>query len=166
MDSGITIRKTTLVDAPQIIQMIQELADFEKMPLGPQMTAEQLVKDGSLDGSSEVPLFHSYVAESQEHLIGFTISFFSYSTWQGKSYFLEDLYVKPDYRKMGVGKKLFVENVKFANVENCSRFEFHVLNWNPAKKFYEKLGASNLSASEGWEFYRLNTKNMEQILNK
>ena len=166
MDSEITIRRTTLVDAPQIIQMIQELADFEKMPLGPQMTAEQLIKDGNLDGSSKVPLFISYVAESQEHLIGFTISFFSYSTWQGKSFFLEDLYVKPNYRKMGVGKKLFVENVKLANIENCARFEFHVLNWNPAKKFYEKLGATNLSASEGWEFYRLNTKNMEQILNK
>lgn len=153
-------------DAPQIIQMIQELADFEKMPLGPQMTAEQLIVDGSLDGSSKVPLFYSYVAESQKQLIGFTISFLSYSTWQGKSYFLEDLYVKPDYRKTGVGKKLFVENVKFANSEKCARFEFHVLNWNPAKKFYEKLGATNLSASEGWEFYRLNTKNMEQILNK
>ena len=166
MNSGITIRKTTSEDVPQIIQMIQELADFEEMPSGPQMTADQLMKDGSLDGSSKVPLFYSYVAESQNQLIGYTISYFSYSTWQGKSYFLEDLYVKPNYRKSGIGKKLFMENIKFANVENCSRFDFHVLNWNPAKKFYEKLGASNLSASEGWEFYRFNTKNMEQILNK
>lgn len=167
MDSGVTIRRTTLEDVPQIIQMIQELADFEEMPLGPQMTAEQLIKHGNFDGSSNVPLFYSYVAEeAQKQLIGYTISFFSFSTWQGKSYFLEDIYVKPDHRKTGVGKKLFVENVKFAKAEDCSRFDFHVLNWNPAKKFYEKLGAVNLSASEGWEFYRLNSKIMEQILNK
>lgn len=77
---------------------------------------------------------------------------------------MEDIYVKPDYRSKGVGKKLFVENVKFANDQKCLRFDFHVLNWNPAKAFYEKLGAVNLSEKEGWEFFRLNKEKMKKLL--
>jgi len=134
------------------------------MTKGPQLTAQDLLRDGSLDGSQRAPLFYSFVAESEGQLIGYTISFFSYSTWQGKSYFLEDLYVKPQTRKSGTGRKLFVANAQFAKDENCKRFDFHVLNWNPAKKFYESLGAQNLSAQEGWEIYRLNETQIEQLL--
>lgn len=134
------------------------------MSNGPQLTAEDLIRDGNLDGKSSNQLFFSFVAEkvveNSRKLIGYTISFFSYSTWQGKSYFLEDIYVRPQYRKTGVGKSLFVNNVKFALEQNCCRFDFHVLNWNPAKKFYEALGATNLTAKEGWEFFRLNEKEM------
>lgn len=147
---------------------LQELATFEEMPNGPELKAADLIRDGNLEGTSENTLFTSFVAESSNAeqgtmLIGYTISFFSYSTWQGKSYFLEDLYVKPEFRKTGTGKKLFAENVKFAISENCSRFDFHVLNWNPAKKFYEKLGATNLSEKEGWEFFRLNRSAMKEL---
>jgi diamine N-acetyltransferase len=134
------------------------------MSNGPQLTANDLIRDGNLDGKSSNQLFYSFVAEKVEEnsqkLIGYTISFFSYSTWQGKSYFLEDIYVRPQYRKNGVGKLLFVNNVKFALEQNCCRFDFHVLNWNPAKTFYEALGATNLTAKEGWEFFRLNKKEM------
>lgn len=137
------------------------------MPNGPQLTAADLIRDGNLDGKSSNTNFFSFVAEmiddTTTKLIGYTISFFSYSTWQGKSYFLEDIYVRPQYRKLGVGKSLFVNNVKFALSENCCRFDFHVLNWNPAKKFYESLGATNLTAKEGWEFFRLNEKEMYDL---
>lgn len=144
------------------------------MPNGPELTAADLVRDGNLDGKSQNQLFFSFVAEAKDEqgkaskLVGYSISFFSYSTWQGKSYFLEDIYVKPDYRKTGIGKKLFATNVKFGISENCSRFDFHVLNWNPAKKFYESpaIGATNLSAKEGWEFYRLNRGEMEALVSK
>jgi diamine N-acetyltransferase len=105
------------------------------------------------------------VAENDDHqLIGYTIGFFTYSTWEGKAYLLEDLYVKPENRMHGVGKKLFIENVKFAFNEKCSRFDFHVLNWNPAKGFYEKLGAENLTLKEGWEFFRLNQEKMAKLV--
>lgn len=138
------------------------------MPDGPQLKAADLIRDGNLDGKSSSQLFFSFVAEvcegNETKLVGYTISFFSYSTWQGKSYFLEDLYVKPDYRKLGIGKKLFTENVKFALGESCKRFDFHVLAWNPAKKFYESLGATNLTEKENWEFFRLNQCEMESLV--
>lgn len=138
------------------------------MPTGPQLKAADLIRDGNFDGSADKALFHSFVAELKDEqnllkIVGYTISFFAYSTWQGKSYFLEDLYVKPDFRKLGIGKKLFKSNVEFAIKENCSRFDFHVLSWNPAKKFYNSLGASNLSEKEGWEFFRLNRNEMENL---
>lgn len=168
------------------MKISQELADFEEMTNGPQLQAADLIRDGNLDGLSQNQIFYSFVAEidegNQTELIGYTISYFSYSTWQGKSYFLEDLYVKPGYRKFGVGKKLFTENTKFALDQNCPRFDFHVnftkilnfssqdrsspqvLNWNPAKNFYERLGATNLSKKEGWEFFRLNQSEMERLV--
>lgn len=141
------------------------------MPNGPELKAADLIRDGNLDGSSGNQLFHSFVAEltddkNETRLVGYTIGFFSYSTWQGKTLFLEDIYVKPDHRKLGVGKKLFTANVKFAIDQSCSRFDFHVLNWNPAKTFYESLGATNLTAKEGWEFFRLNRDEMESLANK
>lgn len=146
---------------------MQELATFEEMPNGPQLKTADLIRDGNLNGTEAAPLFYSFVAEADDGtLVGYTIGFFAYSTWQGKSYFLEDLYVKPDWRKKSVGKDLFNYNVRFAVDENCSRFDFHVLNWNPAKEFYEKLGAQNLSKNEGWEFYRLGKNQMHQLLNK
>lgn len=138
------------------------------MSSGPQLKAEDLIRDGNLDGSAENAHFYSFVAEFKDEqnsstIVGYTISFFAYSTWQGKSFFLEDIYVKPDYRKFGIGKKLFKTNVEFAIEENCSRFDFHVLNWNPAKKFYASLGATNLTEKEGWEFFRLNKNEMETL---
>lgn len=138
------------------------------MPSGPQLKAADLIRDGNLDESFSSNLFFSFVAElkdaaNKSRLVGYTISFYSYSTWQGKSYFLEDIYVKPEFRKLGVGKKLFATNVKFALDQSCPRFDFHVLNWNPAKAFYESLGATNLSAKEGWEFYRLNSGEMQRL---
>lgn len=137
------------------------------MPTGPELKAADLIRDGNLDGSQASPLFYSFVVELKSQgsskLIGYTISFFSYSTWQGKSYFLEDIYIKPEFRKSGVGRKLFVENVKFATEQNCSRFDFHCLSWNPAKAFYKSLGATNLSEKEGWEFFRLTQTEMKHL---
>jgi GNAT superfamily N-acetyltransferase len=77
---------------------------------------------------------------------------------------MEDIYVSPEFRKHGIGKQLFLENVKFADSTNCSRFDFHVLNWNPAKGFYQKLGAQNLTEKEGWEFFRLTKPQMNELL--
>jgi diamine N-acetyltransferase len=136
------------------------------MPTGPKLKSADLIRDGNIDGKSQNPLFYSFVAELKDEskLVGYTISFFSYSTWEGKSFFLEDIYVRPDYRKLGIGKKLFTANVKFALEVDCVRFDFHVLNWNPAKTFYESLGAVNLTAKEGWEFFRLNCGEMKNLI--
>lgn len=88
--------------------------------------------------------------------IGYALCYYYYSTWEGKSLFLEDLYVRPASRKSGVGKKLFNTVEKFAKDDGCLRLDFQVLNWNPAIGFYERLGAINLTAAEGWQIYRVN----------
>lgn len=136
------------------------------MSSGPQLTVEDLLRDGNFDGKSAAPLYYSFVAEEidTKKLVAYSIGFFTYSTWQGKAYLLEDIYVKPDFRNRGVGKKIFVENVNFAASQKCVRFDFHVLEWNPAKTFYEKLGAVNLTEKEGWEFYRLNQEQMKELI--
>lgn len=96
-------------------------------------------------------------------IIGYTISFFGYSTWQGRTHFLEDLYVHPEYRKIGAGRALFINASQFARQNNCKRLDFHVLSWNPAKEFYKKMGATNLTESEDWEFYRMYDEAMDKL---
>ncbi|XP_062554811.1 thialysine N-epsilon-acetyltransferase [Armigeres subalbatus] len=193
MDSSpsVVARKTRKEDLGEILGMIQELADFEQMPDGPELTVEDLVRDGGFeeDQSKVTPIFHSFVLDLTEpitsdgnneetrtsssssnlstrpksRLIGYAICFYSYSTWQGKSFFLEDIYVKPDYRKFGYGKLLFKTLVKHARENGCARFDFHVLAWNPAKNFYNSLGAQNLTEAEKWEFFRLTKVQMDEL---
>lgn len=97
-------------------------------------------------------------------ILGYAICFYSYSTWQGKSLFVEDIYVKPNYRKHGVGKTLFTELAKHAKETNCKRIDLHVLEWNPARHFYEKYGAMNLTGKEQWLFYRFNEQAIDQLI--
>ncbi|XP_037924083.1 thialysine N-epsilon-acetyltransferase isoform X2 [Hermetia illucens] len=138
---------------------------------GPKISVQDLIRDAGLDGGKEY--MHCYVAESVGNdaesqsprvIVGYSICFFSYSTWEGKSYFLEDIYVQPQYRKSGVGRLLFKYVAKKAREYNCPRLDFHVLDWNPARQFYEKLGATDLTSKEGWLFYRMNTTQMEELL--
>lgn len=97
--------------------------------------------------------------------IGYAICFFSFSTWEGKSLFLEDLYVRPQFRKQKVGKKLFQEVVQFARSTNCARLDLHVLEWNtPAKEFYRNFGGVDLTETEKWNLIRFDEKVMESIL--
>ena len=119
------------------------------------ITEIDLRRDGNFDGC-EHPSFYSFVAEKDSCIVGYSFSHFTYSTDVGKGLFLEEIYVKESFRQQGIGKKLFLENVKFAKAENCYRLEFHVLKWNHnAKKFYEKLNAENVTEKCGWELYRL-----------
>lgn len=76
---------------------------------------------------------------------------------------MEDLYVKPEYRKNGVGRLLIKEVAKFAKASGCCRMDFHVLDWNPATEFYDALGAKNLTKLEGWQFYRLNKEGIDEL---
>lgn len=97
--------------------------------------------------------------------IGYTISFFSYSTSIGKCYFIEDIYVKPDYRKHGVGHLLFQENIKYALDHGCKQLNLHVLDWNtPAVNFYQKLGGQDMTTQKGVEFHRFNCEGMKNLL--
>lgn len=98
-------------------------------------------------------------------IVGYALCFYTYSTWQGRTLFLEDLYVKPDYRTHGIGKLIFTQVAKFAKSMNCKRLELHVLDWNPARFFYDKLGGVDLTNLEGWNYYRFNQQAIESLAN-
>ncbi|MEZ0368291.1 MAG: N-acetyltransferase family protein [Candidatus Sericytochromatia bacterium] len=144
------IRRATASDIPLILELIRELADYEKEPEAAVATAEDLRRDGF----GEQPYFHVLIAETT-HLgkegpeivpAGFAFYFFNYSTWQGKpGLYLEDLFVRPAYRGLGLGKALLRELACIAIDRNCGRMQWAVLDWNqPAIDFYKSLGVSIL----------------------
>ncbi|XP_018320511.1 diamine acetyltransferase 2 [Agrilus planipennis] len=144
------VRKAKKEDASKILELIKELAVFEKCPDSVKISAKQLEEDGF----GEAPAYGCFVAENLSgNIIGFALYFPRYSTWYGKTLFLEDLYIKADYRKNGIGKQLVKEIAKVAKEKSLRRIDFNVLKWNPAKQFYKKLGAVNASENEDFEIY-------------
>ena len=136
------IRKATKNDMPSVLELIQELAIFEKEPDAVVVTVEDLVRDGF----SENPLFQCFVAEVDNEIIGMALYYYRYSTWKGKTIHLEDLIVKESKRGTGAGFALYKEIIKQGKAENVRRIEWNVLDWNtPAIDFYEKSGAKVLS---------------------
>ncbi|KAJ2944074.1 hypothetical protein O0L34_g8412 [Tuta absoluta] len=153
----ILIRSSRRDDMVAVADMIQELADFEKMSDGPKLTVQDLQRDGF---DSNPPAFKCLVAEytgqeSAPLVVGYAIYFPTYSTWEGRAMMLEDLYVRLDMRRRGVGQMLFDAVAKEAYSTGCSRLDFHVLEWNDARAFYERKGAVNLTQEERWCYYRL-----------
>ncbi|XP_044266997.1 thialysine N-epsilon-acetyltransferase [Tribolium madens] len=157
---NVIIRKAKKEDMIQVYKLIKALAEFEKLEDQVKIDESTLIKDGFETGN---PAFTCLVAEvSDGHIVGYALFYMSYSTWLGKSVFLEDLYVQPAYRKIGIGKQLFMAVAKTAYELSSKRLDFHVLSWNPAVDFYKSLGAESLTVSEKWELFRLN----EEALNK
>ena len=135
------IRKATKNDMPSVLELIQELATFEKEPDAVVVTVADLVRDGF----SENPLFQCFVAEVDGKIIGMALFYYRYSTWKGKTIHLEDLIVKENKRGTGAGFALYKEIIKQGKAENVRRIEWNVLDWNtPAIDFYEKSGAKVL----------------------
>lgn len=77
---------------------------------------------------------------------------------------MEDLYVKPNYRKLGIGKMLLQEIARYALETGCIRIDFQALKWNPAIKFYEKLGAVNLTETKDWQYYVFRREDLDRLL--
>ncbi|XP_078040085.1 thialysine N-epsilon-acetyltransferase-like isoform X2 [Augochlora pura] len=100
------------------------------------------------------PVFICFVAEINEKVIGYAISYYTYSTWCGKAMYLEDIYVTQKYREQHIGSKLLKTVAKEAVDNNCCRLDFSVLEWNPAQRFYKDKGATDLTVNEGWHHYR------------
>lgn len=135
------IRKATKNDMTSVLELIQELATFEKEPDAVVVTVDDLVRDGF----SENPLFQCFVAEVDGEIIGMALYYYRYSTWKGKTIHLEDLVVKENKRGTGAGFALYKEIIKQGKAENVRRIEWNVLDWNtPAIQFYEKSGAKVL----------------------
>lgn len=135
------IRKGKPEDMESVLGLIQELADFEKEPEAVLITVEDLI----LDGFGPNPLFHVFVAEVDNRIVGIALYYYRYSTWKGKTIHLEDLVVKDQMRGTGVGYALYSEIIKQGKNDNVRRIEWNVLDWNtPAIEFYEKSGAKVL----------------------
>ena len=146
------IRKATREDSATIFDLITKLAVYEKMEKEVVTSVEELRKNIFDQQYAEV-----IIAEEDNKPVGFALYFYNFSTFVGKpGLYLEDLFVEPDCRGKGYGKKLFVELAKIAQEKNCGRMEWSVLDWNtPAIKFYESLQAKPMS---GWSVFRLDGK--------
>jgi GNAT superfamily N-acetyltransferase len=126
-------------DAATILDLIRALAIYEREPDAVTATEADILRDGF----GATPKFRCVIAEWDGQPAGFAFWFYNYSTWQGRpGLYLEDLFVKPEFRGKGIGKALLLHLAKVASDENCGRFEWSVLDWNtPAIEFYESLGA-------------------------
>jgi GNAT superfamily N-acetyltransferase len=131
----INIRVATVSDFPQILELIKELAFFEKAPDKVTNSVDLML--------AEKEYFHCFVAETDANeIVGMAIYFFAYYTWVGKSLYLEDLYVKESYRRHKTGSALLKKVFEVANEENCKRVRWQVLSWNKAAiAMYSKSGA-------------------------
>jgi GNAT superfamily N-acetyltransferase len=155
-----TIRKATEKDMPFVLELIQELAIFEKEPDAVVVTVDDLVRDGF----SENPLFQCFVAEVENEIIGMALYYYRYSTWKGKTIHLEDLIVKESKRGTGAGFALYKEIIQQGKAENVRRIEWNVLDWNtPAIYFYEKSGAKVLG---DWRVVHMDENGIANFLNE
>ena len=134
---SVHIRFAKPEDVPQILDLIRELAEYEKEPQEVTITEEEMVKDGFEDN-----LYKCLVAEKENQILGIALYYPRYSTWKGRTIHLEDFIVKEEARGGGVGMQLFERVIFESNKFGAKRLEWMVIDWNePAIKFYKKIGA-------------------------
>ncbi len=133
------IRKGTKEDLPGVLNLIRELALFEKAPDEVTNTIEQMEEDGF----GKNPVFSFFVVTLDGNIIGMALYFLKYSTWKGKGLYLDDLVITESHRGNGLGSKLFKAFIREAKSLNAKQVHWQVLDWNtPAINFYKKLEAS------------------------
>ena len=154
------IRKGRIEDMPAVLGLIKELATFEKEPNAVVVTVADLERDGF----GESPLFHTFIAEEKEEIVGMALYYYRYSTWKGKTIHLEDLIVKEEKRGAGLGFKLYSEVIAQGKCDGVRRIEWNVLDWNaPAIEFYEKSGAK---VFKDWLVAQMDEKGIDAFLEK
>jgi len=154
------IRRACVKDVPIILELIRDLATYERAPDEVSATEEQLVD--VLFG--ERPAAEVLLAFEGKSPVGFAVFFHNFSTWLGRpGLYLEDLFVKPEKRGKGYGRALLVALAKIARDRGCGRMEWAVLDWNePAIKFYRTLGAKPM---DEWTVFRLTRDGIERLAN-
>jgi GNAT superfamily N-acetyltransferase len=154
------IRTAHVEDVPVILQLIRDLATYERAPNDVTATEEQLVD--VLFG--ERPAAEVLLAFEGQSPVGFAVFFYNFSTWLGRpGLYLEDLFVKPEKRGKGYGRALLIELAKIARDRDCGRMEWAVLDWNePAIKFYHALGAKPM---DEWTVFRLTRDGIARLAN-
>jgi GNAT superfamily N-acetyltransferase len=131
------VRPAKPSDTHSIHRLIQELAVYERAPDAVTNSQQTLTEDLFIHQRC-----HAFVVEQEQNIIGFALYYFGYSTWKGRTLYLEDIYVQEVFRKGGVGQQLFNQVVLVAKKEKVLRMDWQVLSWNePALKFYRKNNA-------------------------
>ena len=158
MTHTIAIRPATERDAPLILEMIKALAEYEK--LSHAVTATVHTIHETLFGVH--PAAEVVIAEAGGQPAGFALFFHNYSTFLAqRGLYLEDLFVKPEYRGLGIGRALLAHLAALAIARRCGRFEWSVLDWNaPAIGFYRKLGAVPM---EDWTIFRVTGEALQRL---
>jgi len=145
----ILIRDAAPEDVPAILRMIRELAEFERQPDAVSATEADLLRDGW----GPEKRFSCRIAELDGAVAGFALWFHNYSTWEGRAgIYLEDLYVTEAARGHGLGERMIVDLAQLAVREGFRRLDLSVLDWNPARDFYHRLGLQQRSE---WLAYRV-----------
>lgn len=159
MSMEIQITEATAADVPLILELIRGLADYER--LSDQVTATEDKLRDTLFGTR--PAADVLLARVGGECAGFALFFPNYSTFLAKpGVFLEDLYVKPEWRGKGIGKALLLRVARIARERGCGRFEWEVLDWNePAIGFYRSLGAVPL---DEWTKFRITGEALERLM--
>ncbi|MDW9380536.1 GNAT family N-acetyltransferase [Chryseobacterium sp. JV558] len=133
--SEVTIRKAVLEDCTSMLDLIKELAEYEKALHEVTVTLDEFIQDGF--GNS--PVWGAFVAEFEGEIVGISLYYDRYSTWKGRRLYLEDLVVTERLRGKKIGKLLFDATLEYGKSNNYSGMVFQVLNWNePAINFYKK----------------------------
>jgi GNAT superfamily N-acetyltransferase len=152
------IRYAVTEDAPRILQLIKDLAEYERAPLEAKATLEQIEETIFADK----PTAFCHVAEDNGLVVGISIWFLNYSTWLGKpGIYLEDLYIDPAYRSKGYGLALLKELGKICVERDYERLQWWVLDWNePSIEFYKSLGAVPM---DEWTVFRVSGQALKKL---
>lgn len=155
--SKFNIREAQKEDVNLILELIKELAAYEK--LTDKVTASEDVLYDSIFVKKKAEVI---IAEYEDKPIGYGLYFYNFSTFLGKhGVYLEDIYIKPEYRGMGFGKNILSFIAKRGKEQGCERFEWACLNWNePSIKFYKQMGAHPM---DEWVIYRLENKALNDL---
>ena len=158
LTDNIIIRHSTPNDIPDILNMIKGLAEYEKLADEVRATENNLEK--YIFGKEK--FVDAWLAEFNNEIAGHVIFFHNFSTFLSKpGLYIEELYVKPEFRNKGIGKKLLMKVIEIAKADNCGRVEWAVLDWNkPAIEFYKSMKAL---AMDEWTVFRLTEDNFGQF---
>ena len=159
-ETDLKIRPAKEEDSALLLEFIRALAEFEKM--GDQVEATEATMRETLFSENRRAAVEGIIGEWRGEPASFAIYFHNYSTFTGRAgLYLEDLFVKPEYRRHGIGRQMLAHLANIAVERNCPRFEWVALDWNRnAIDFYEKLGAKKMHE---WQIFRISGDKLEEL---